>query len=158
MLWRICAFAALGGFLFGCAVDWCCCAGIVLHGHNALCGVEAPCLAHVRSGRLISQAVVMLALDHHTAVESQGIACNGRYDLGVMGGALLGISDELAISEWAQASWFDEPRAVNEHAHASQAQSWTQQLYAEPYIRGHRASLSARQSWALALVPFWVAP
>lgn len=104
MLWRICAFAALGGFLFGCAVDSCCCAGIVLHGQHALCGVEAPCLAYVQSDRLTSQAVDVLALDHQTALECQGIAFDCRYDLGVMGGALLGISDELAISEWAQAS------------------------------------------------------
>lgn len=35
--------------------------------------------------------------------KGQGIVSpNCRYDLGVMGGALLGISDELAISEWAQ--------------------------------------------------------
>ena len=63
----------------------------------------------------------MLALDHQTALECQDLAFDCRYDLGVMGGALLGISDELAISEWAQASCFDELRAVNEHAHVSQA-------------------------------------
>jgi hypothetical protein len=47
----------------------------------------------------------MHALECQTAFEGQGIATQHcRYDLGVMGGALLGISDELAISEWAQVS------------------------------------------------------
>lgn len=63
----------------------------------------------------------MHALERQTAFEGQGIATQHcRYDLGVMGGALLGISDELAISEWAQVSWFIELRAVTEHAHVSQ--------------------------------------
>ena len=47
----------------------------------------------------------MHALERQTPFRDRGItAHNCRYDLGVMGGALLGISDELAISEWAQVS------------------------------------------------------
>ena len=43
----------------------------------------------------------MQAASAHSALSRLTLIYINRYDLGVMGGALLGISDELATSDWA---------------------------------------------------------
>lgn len=108
MLWRIAAFAALGGFLFGCArlrqsrctdCTYLCVLSVAVAPQGPSRLSSSP-TAGCRSQIIRALACLM----RHTCVKPQTkeALMPHSYDLGVMGGALLGISDEMATSDWVE--------------------------------------------------------